>query len=304
MKPSHTDNTRYWGIPRQFPKTPHYGHLLAGTIKDMVPRYWTMRGCHVERRFGWDCHGLPVEFEMEKRHNLNGFLAIRAYGVAKFNEACRGIVMEYAGEWRETVERMGRWVDLDNDYKTMDPEFTESVWWVFAELWRKGLVYQGKKVVPYSWRLTAPLSNFEASQNYKSVQDPAVTVLFPFDGHPEEALLAWTTTPWTLPANLGLAVHKDYTYVKYPLQQPSSAGIKYAWVLRERAKAYEKELELSREEDEKRGQDLVGRTYKPLFPYYESRKKAGAFRVIFGDFVSREDGTGMVHMAPAFGEDD
>ncbi len=286
---------------------PHYGHLLAGTIKDMVPRYWTMRGFHVERRFGWDCHGLPVEFEMEKRHNLSGSLAIRAFGVGKFNEACRSIVMEFSGEWRDTVDRMGRWADMDNDYKTMNPEFMESVWWVFAELWKKGLVYQGKKVVPYSWRLTAPLSNFEASQNYKSVQDPAISVLFPLDHAPDEALVAWTTTPWTLPANLGLAVHHDFTYVKYPLLKALSANgkeIRFAWVLRERAKAYEKELDLSREEDEKRGQEMLGWKYLPLFPYYESRKAEGAFRVIAGDFVSQEDGTGIVHMAPAFGEDD
>lgn len=282
---------------------PHYGHLLAGTIKDMVPRYWTMRGYHVERRFGWDCHGLPVEFEMEKRHNLSGSLAIRAFGVDKFNEACRSIVMEFAGEWRDTVDRMGRWADMDNDYKTMNPEFMESVWWVFAELWKKGLVYQGKKVVPYSWRLTAPLSNFEASQNYKSVQDPAISVLFPLDGAPNEALVAWTTTPWTLPANLGLAVHKDFTYVKYPLLKPVG-DITCAWVLRERAPAYAKELDLEKEQDEKRGAELIGKTYKPLFPYYEANKAQGAFRVIAGDFVSNEDGTGIVHMAPAFGEDD
>lgn len=169
---------------------PHYGHLLAGTIKDFIPRYWTMRGYHVERRFGWDCHGLPVEFEMEKTLNLSGSLAIRDYGVGKFNEACRSIVMEYAGDWRDTVERMGRWADMDNDYKTMNPEFMESVWWAFKELWDKDLVYQGKKVVPYSWRLTAPLSNFEASQNYKSVQDPAVTALFQLDENPQEAVIA------------------------------------------------------------------------------------------------------------------
>lgn len=283
---------------------PHYGHLVGGTLKDIVPRYWTMRGYHVERRFGWDCHGLPVEFEMEKTLNLNGSLAIRDYGIDKFNEACRGIVLRYTAEWRKTVERTGRWADMDNDYKTMSPEFMESVWWAFSELWKKGLVYQGKKVVPYSWRLTAPLSNFEASQNYKSVQDPAITVLFPLDENPEEAILAWTTTPWTLPANLGLAVHKDFTYVKYPLLQPNAKGIKYAWVLRERAPAYAKELDLSREEDEKRGQELVGKTYKPLFPYYAANKKNGAFRVISGDFVSNTDGTGIVHMAPAFGEDD
>jgi isoleucyl-tRNA synthetase len=283
---------------------PHYGHLLAGTIKDMVPRYWTMRGYHVERRFGWDCHGLPVEFEIEKAHNLSGSLAIRAFGVEKFNELCRSIVLRYTGEWRKTVERMGRWADMDNDYKTMNPEFMESVWWVFSQLWKKGLVYQGKKVVPYSWRLTAPLSNFEASQNYKSVQDPAISVLFPLDERPDEALVAWTTTPWTLPANLGLAVNNDFTYVKFPLLQPNSSGIKFAWVLRERAEAYAKELDITKEEDEKRGHELLGTTYKPLFPYYADHKKAGAFRVIPGDFVSSTDGTGIVHMAPAFGEDD
>jgi isoleucyl-tRNA synthetase len=283
---------------------PHYGHLIGGTLKDIVPRYWSMRGYHVERRFGWDCHGLPVEFEMEKTLNLSGSLAIRAYGVDKFNEACRGIVLRYTADWRKTVERMGRWADMDNDYKTMNPEFMESVWWVFKELWNKGLIYQGKKVVPYSWRLTAPLSNFEASQNYKSVQDPAVTVLFPLDDAPDEAILAWTTTPWTLPANLGLAVNKDFTYVKYPLLNPTSSGVKFAWVLRERAPAYAKELNLEKEEDEKRGVDLVGKTYRPLFPYYGSHKKQGAFRVIWGDFVSATDGTGIVHMAPAFGEDD
>jgi isoleucyl-tRNA synthetase len=282
---------------------PHYGHLLAGTIKDFIPRYWTMRGYHVERRFGWDCHGLPVEFEMEKNLNLSGSLAIRAYGVGKFNEACRSIVMEYAGDWRDTVERMGRWADMDNDYKTMNPEFMESVWWVFQELHKKGLIYQGKKVVPYSWRLTAPLSNFEASQNYKSVQDPAITVLFQRKKKCDEAFLAWTTTPWTLPANLGLAVNKDFTYVRYPLLQPQGA-VHSAWVLRERAPHYAKELDLEKEQEEKRGSELLGETFEPLFPYYGSHASQGAFRIISGDFVSDTDGTGIVHMAPAFGEDD
>jgi isoleucyl-tRNA synthetase len=280
---------------------PHYGHLISGTMKDMVPRYWTLRGKHVERRFGWDCHGLPVEFEMEKTKNLSGSLAIRAYGIDKFNEDCRAIVLRYTSEWRRTVERMGRWADMDNDYKTMDPEFMESVWWVFAELWKKGLVYQGKKVVPYSWRLTAPLSNFEASQNYKSVQDPAITVLFPLDENPEEAFVAWTTTPWTLPANLALAVNKDFTYVRYPLLNPGK--VKSVWVLRERAAVYAKELDLEKEQDEKRGSELLGKTYQPLLPYYESHKNS-AFKVIAGEFVSNTDGTGIVHMAPAFGEDD
>ena len=282
---------------------PHYGHLLAGTIKDIVPRYWTMRGKHVERRFGWDTHGLPVEFEMEKTLNLNGSLAIRAYGIDKFNEACRGIVLRYTSDWRKTVERMGRWVDLDNDYKTMNPEFMESVWWVFQELWKKGLIYQGKKVVPYSWRLTAPLSNFEASQNYKSVQDPAITVLFPLDKNPEAAFVAWTTTPWTLPANLGLAVNPKFTYVKAPLKTPLE-NVKHVWILESRLSAYEKELDVENIAEKKLGKDLLGQTYAPLFPFYAKEKDKGAFRVIAGDFVSADDGTGIVHMAPAFGEDD
>ncbi len=282
---------------------PHYGHLLAGTIKDMVPRYWTMRGYHIERRFGWDCHGLPIEFEIEKNLNLSGSLAIRAYGIDKFNEACRSIVLRYTGEWRKTVERMGRWVDLDNDYKTMNPEFMESVWWVFAELWKKGLVYQGKKVVPYSWRLTAPLSNFEASQNYKSVQDPAVTVLFPIDNHDGEAFAAWTTTPWTLPANLGLAVNPNLQYGKYKLLQ-AVGKTQFVWILQARAESYGKEIDCTTVVETKSGSELLGLTYTPLFRYYEKNKAAGAFRVIGGDFVSDSDGTGIVHMAPAFGEDD
>jgi isoleucyl-tRNA synthetase len=282
---------------------PHYGHLLAGTIKDIVPRYWTMRGKHVERRFGWDTHGLPIEFELEKTLNLNGSLAIRAYGIDKFNEACRGIVLRYTSDWRKTVERMGRWVDLDNDYKTMNPEFMESVWWVFKELWKKGLIYQGKKVVPYSWRLTAPLSNFEASQNYKSVQDPAITVLFPLEENPEEAFVAWTTTPWTLPANLALAVNPNFNYVKAALKAPLG-NVKHVWILESRKAAYEKELDCEAILTMKKGSELLNKHYAPLFPFYEKEKSRGAFRVITGDFVSAEDGTGIVHMAPAFGEDD
>src|SRR3989344_2344856 len=220
--------------------TPHYGHLLAGAIKDMVPRYWTMRGYHCERRFGWDCHGLPVEYELEKTLKLSGSLAIREYGVGKFNEACRGIVLRYTSEWRETVERMGRWVDLDNDYKTMNPEFMETIWWVFRELWEKGLIYQGKKVVPYSWRITAPLSNFEAGLNYKSVQDPAISVLFPLDSDPKQAFLAWTTTPWTLPGNLALAVHPELEYIRVRLKTPIG-GIESALIAKARAEDYAKE---------------------------------------------------------------
>jgi len=157
---------------------PHYGHLLAGTIKDVIPRYKTMRGFRVERRFGWDTHGLPVEYEVEQALKLNGRHEIETFGEANFNEECRAIVLRYTREWQETVERMARWVDFDNDYKTMDIDFMESVWWVFKRLWDKGLIYEGVKVVPYSWRVSTPLSNFEANLNYKDIQDPSVTLRF------------------------------------------------------------------------------------------------------------------------------
>jgi isoleucyl-tRNA synthetase len=286
---------------------PHYGHLVGGTMKDLVPRYWSMRGYHVPRRFGWDCHGLPVEFEMEKTLNLKGSLDILDYGVAKFNEACREIVLRYTKDWRKVVERMGRWVDMDNDYKTMDPKFMESVWWVFAELWRKGLVYQGKKVVPYSWRLTAALSNFEASLNYKDVQDPAVTVLFPLKSakFPKTALSVWTTTPWTLPSNLAVALHADGAVVDYGIYKLDKpvGEIEFAVIanpLAERAGLKEKVRDVSAKE-------LVGEHYEPLFSSFQDadRAKQNAFRIIDGSkFVTATDGTGLVHMAPAFGEDD
>lgn len=290
---------------------PHYGHLLAGTIKDIVPRYWAMRGHRIERRFGWDCHGLPIEFEMEKKLNLNGSLAIKDYGVDKFNEACRGIVQRYSTEWKTTVEKMGRWVDMENDYKTMDPSFMESVWWVFKQLWEKGLIYEGKKVVPYSWRLTAPLSNFEASLNYKSVQDPAVTVALPivnFKKHPDwqgnTALAIWTTTPWTLPSNLAVAVHpnsKKVAYGRFKLDKAMGA-VTHLIVGKEAAKKFH----FTNLENEVDNDELVGVNYKPMFSLFddEQRKKENAFRVIAADFVSAEDGTALVHEAPAFGEVD
>lgn len=286
---------------------PHYGHILAGTIKDIVPRYWSMRGYHIPRRFGWDCHGLPVEFEMEKTLNLKGSLDIMDYGVDKFNEACRGIVLRYTQDWRRSVERMGRWIDMDNDYKTMDPTFMESVWWVFKQLWEKGLVYQGKKVVPYSWRLTAALSNFEASQNYKDVQDPAITVLLPLKNpkFANTALAVWTTTPWTLPSNLAVALHKDSEVVRYgifALEKPMGniTQVVMATSLAEKFSL----TQLVREVD---ASELLNEHYEPLFASFDDadRKSQKAFRVLDGSkFVTASDGTGLVHMAPAFGEDD
>ena len=178
---------------------PHYGHLLAGTIKDVVPRYQTMRGKYVERRFGWDCHGLPVENEMEKQLNLSSKRDIEAYGIDKFNEACRSIVLRYTAEWEKVVGRMGRWVDFRNGYRTMDRSFMESIWWVFKSLWDQGLVYEGYKILPYCPRCATPLSNFEANQGYREVVDPAITIRFRAADRENTYFLAWTTTPWTLP---------------------------------------------------------------------------------------------------------
>ncbi len=277
--------------------TPHYGHLLAGTIKDIVPRYQAMRGYRVERRFGWDTHGLPVEMEIEKDLGLNSPSDVRAYGVGRYNEACRSIVLRYVDLWRSTVERMGRWVDFDNDYKTMNPEFMESVWWVFCELWQKKLIYRGHKVMPYSWRLGTPLSNFEAGMDYRKVQDPAVTVRFQLADQSDTFLLAWTTTPWTLPSNMGLCVGADIDYV-VATRPESPEKLILAQALAEKVLGAHTVLEV------KKGSELVGLRYTPLFDCFAEAAAAGAFRVVSDAYVSVEDGTGIVHQAPAFGEDD
>jgi isoleucyl-tRNA synthetase len=279
---------------------PHYGHLLAGTIKDIVPRFWTMRGRYVDRRFGWDCHGLPVEMEIEQALGLSGKTDIERFGVARFNAECRKIVLRYTQEWEKTVRRMGRWVDFRNDYRTMDLSFMETVWWVFKQLWDQGLVYEGHKVLPFSTRLSTVLSNFEANLNYKDVQDPAITVRFAVEGEENTYILAWTTTPWTLPSNLALAVGPQIDYVKV---RDHADSVRY--ILAEaRLKVYFPKPETYTLEERYKGQDLVGRRFTPLFPYFAERKNAGAFRVIPADYVTTEDGTGIVHIAPAFGEED
>ncbi len=277
---------------------PHYGHLLAGTIKDIVPRYQTMRGHYVSRRFGWDCHGLPVEYEVEQDLKISGKRDIETMGVDVFNERCRSIVLRYTREWREVVTRMGRWVDFDHDYKTMDPNYMESIWWVFKALWEKDLVYEGFRIVPYCPRCTTPLSNFETNQGYADVQDPAITIRFKVDGQARTYILAWTTTPWTLPSNMALAVGKDITYVK--IRDGEDVYI----LAKERLGAYYKKGAAYEVLEEMPGTALAGVTYEPLFPYFAGLKAKRAFRVILGDFVSTEDGTGVVHMAPGFGEDD
>ncbi len=276
---------------------PHYGHILAGTLKDIVPRYWVLKGKYVERRWGWDCHGLPVEFEMENELGLAGRGEIEKYGVGKFNEACRGIVDRYAKEWQQVIERTGRWVDFKNNYRTMDKPFMESVWWVFKQLWDKGLIFEGHRVMPYSWRISTPLSNFEAGLNYKDVQDPALTVRFKAAYAADTYFLAWTTTPWTLPSNLALAVHPDVDYVEV-----SEKGSNERLILAEpRVATYFEDKEITRHATFK-GSELKGRKYEPLFPFAKETKNA--FQVLTADYVTTSDGTGIVHTAPAFGEDD
>ncbi|MEN0062001.1 MAG: isoleucine--tRNA ligase [Myxococcota bacterium] len=274
---------------------PHYGHLVPGTIKDVVPRYWTMRGYRVERRFGWDTHGLPIEMLMEKKLELNGPSAVRDYGVDKFNEACRDNVLTYVNEWRRIVGRLGRWIDFDNDYKTMDLSFMESVWWVFRQLWDKGLVYRDFRVMPYSWRLSTSLSNFEANSDYRTVQDPAITVAMPAKKG-DDVLLIWTTTPWTLPSNQAIAVGADIDYVRAKRPDDDTvyvvAEARMEAVLGKAAEVVERV----------KGAELVGITYEPLFPYFVDRPNA--FVVIEAPHVTTEDGTGLVHMAPDFGEED
>lgn len=281
---------------------PHYGHLLPGTIKDVVPRYWAMRGRRIERRFGWDCHGLPVEFEMERTLGLNGRKDIEDYGVDRFNEACRGIVLRYTAEWRAIVERLGRWVDFDHDYKTMSPEFMESVWAVFKALWDRGLIYEDKKVLPYSTRITTPLSNFEANLNYQEVQDPAITVKMAVKGESDRFLLIWTTTPWTLAANLAIAAHPDFQYAEI---RERESGERYIVLEKLLGGLYKKQGSDAYEILARfRGAELAGLAYEPLIPAFAGRIPAGAFRVYLAEFVTDDTGTGLVHIAPGFGEDD
>lgn len=279
---------------------PHYGHLLAGTIKDVIPRYKTMKGYCVPRRFGWDCHGLPIENEIEKAENLTGAPSIEAYGIAKFNEECRKVVLRYAEEWKSVVKRMGRWVDFENAYRTMDPPFMESIWYVFKQLYEKGLIYKGYKVMPFSAKLGTPLSNFEANENYKEVDDPSLTVAFSLVDDPNTALLIWTTTPWTLVSNLAIMAAPTIDYVKI---KEEASGKQYILAEARLPSYYANETEYVIV-DKFKGQTLEGLRYTPPFPYFAKRSAEGAFRVIMEDSLSTEEGTGLVHSAPAFGEVD
>lgn len=278
---------------------PHFGHFVPGTIKDIIPRYQAMKGKKVNRRFGWDCHGLPVEYEMEKELKISGKQDIEEFGIANFNESCRSIVLRYTKEWEKTITRLGRWVDFENDYKTMQPDYMESIWWVFKQLWDQGLIYQGNYILPYCARCTTPLSNHELNLGgYKDVHDPAITVRFALTDEENTYFIAWTTTPWTLPSNLALAVGPDIEYVK--VQDGEERYI----MAKERLSAYFKEDALPEVIETIKGSDLEGIAYEPLLPYFAHQKAEGAFKIFTADYVSTEDGTGIVHIAPGFGEDD
>ena len=324
---------------------PHYGHILAGTIKDIVCRYAHQTGHHVPRRFGWgalhvferqpravaasratgaatrsltrnvvraraDCHGLPVEFEIDKKLGITGRDDVLKMGIKAYNAECRAIVMRYSKEWETTVKRVGRWIDFEHDYKTMNLTFMETVWWVFGQLHEKGLVYRGFKVMPYSCACNTPLSNFEVQQNYKTVDDPAVICAFPLKDEPGVNFIAWTTTPWTLPSNLALCVNPTMEYVKV---KDEATGVMYILMATRLVQLYpDLGNPKKKKEAEKKfteigrfaGSTLTGTQYEPPFPYFESTRATGSFHVITGDFVTDDAGTGIVHCAPAFGEED
>ena len=299
MRPSDSEYTFYDGPPF-VTGSPHYGNLLAGVIKDIVPRYWTMRGHRVERRFGWDTHGLPIEMEVQKILGLSGPGEIKAYGIDRFNEACRSHVQTTTESWEPITRRSGRWVDFENDYKTMDVDFMESVWWVFRRLWDKGLIYRDFKVLPYSWGATTPLSNFEANLDYRDIDDPAITVrlrVLQTHGPVREGdyLTIWTTTPWTLPGNLAVAVGQDILYSAIDV-----AGERH-WVAANLGESLWPGAPVARQAE---GRELLGAQYEPPFPYFEEERDRGAFRVISSSEVNTAEGTGLVHMAPAYGEAD
>ncbi|MBP5441979.1 MAG: isoleucine--tRNA ligase [Treponema sp.] len=303
---------------------PHFGHFIPSTIKDIIPRYQTMKGKKVDRRFGWDCHGLPIENLIEKELNINSKHEIEAMGIDKFNDACRASVLRYTKEWRQTITRMGRWVDFDNDYKTMNPEYMESIWWVAKSLWDKGLIYEGKYILPYCPRCSTVLSTHELAQGYKDVQDQTVTVRFKVTKAPagvpdpdmangKTYFLAWTTTPWTLPSNLGLCMGPDIDYVKI---LDKESGDYYIFAEARLSAYYKNETDYEIIWRHK-GKDFIDAEYEPLFPYFAQLKDSkvceemsgqkcakGAFRMFNAAYVSTEDGTGIVHIAPAFGEED
>jgi isoleucyl-tRNA synthetase len=291
---------------------PHYGHILAGAIKDAIPRYKTMKGYHVPRRNGWDCHGLPVEYEIEKEKKISGKKEIEEMGVENFNNACSGIVFRYTSEWVKTINRMGRWVDFENSYSTMDKDYMESIWWVVKQIWDKGLLYEDYRSTWYCPRCGTPLSNFEVNQGYKdNVQDPSIFVKFQLKDDKNAFFLAWTTTPWTLPGNSALAIHPDFEYVKIRIlhtdgETNSELGEgehmtadQHLILAKSRLDSIRQPYEIIKTYKAKQLENLE---YLPLYTVSATEKKS--FYVLLSDHVTDDSGTGIVHIAPAFGEDD
>lgn len=287
---------------------PHFGHMLQSTIKDVVPRYWTMKGFRVPRRWGWDCHGLPIENLIEKQLALATKKDIEAYSIEKFNSACSLSVLTYVKDWGKYIDRLGRWVDFENAYKTMDTDYTESVWWVFSELHNKGYVYKGVRVSLYCPRCETPLSNFEIAMgnSYVDKEDPAVYVRFPVKDREKTFFLAWTTTPWTLPANTGLAVHPDLIYVAAKIEKTGETLIfaepRQSDILKEFYPLQDDEGSGFQITDRWKGSELAGMRYEPLYKFLPV--EGDGFKVVTGAHVTADDGTGIVHTAPAFGEED
>ncbi len=288
---------------------PHYGHILASTTKDVVPRYQTMKGKRVERVWGWDCHGLPIENLIEKELDLDNKKQLEKYGIEKFNQACENRVLRYREQWKKVIKRMGRFVDMDNDYKTMDCDYMESVWWVFKQLYDRNLIYRGHKSMHICPRCATPLSNFEVTLGYKEIKD--ISIIANFEVHTKSLnnnkklnsivknkklkILAWTTTPWTLPGNLLLAVNKDFDYIIFKQKNKQDLFV----CAKQRKDFVSDEIEIIKTI---KGNDLVGLKYKPLFPYFADTENA--FKIVDADFVTLDEGTGIVHIAPGFGEDD
>ncbi len=304
--------------------TPHYGHIVASLMKDIVPRYQTMRGYHVERKWGWDCHGLPIENIVEKELGTKTKKDIEALGVGKFNALCRSKVLKYVDEWQKVIRRLGRWVDMEHAYKTMDLDFMDSIWWAIKELWNKGLIYKDYRSLHICPRCETTLSQSEVTEGYRDIKDLSATAKFELVDEPGTYILAWTTTPWTLIGNAALAVGKDIEYVKVEYFEAAVKGqerksivdvakdlpankIEYLILAKERLSKVFKEKDYKIVQ-ELRGESLVGKSYKPLFDYYSADAKlanrANGWKIYAADFVTTADGTGIVHIAPAFGEDD
>ena len=287
---------------------PHYGHLLAGTIKDAIPRFETMRGKFVRRKWGWDCHGLPIENIIEDKLGLKNKQDVIEYGLEKFNEAARDTVFTYDAEWKDIVARMGRFIDMEDSYKTMDWQYSESIWWAFKTLHDKGLIYKGYKSMHICPRCETTLSNNEVSDGYKDIKDISITAKFELVDEPGTFVLAWTTTPWTLPGNVALAVGEDIEYVKVKNNESDDWYIVAKEALKSKGMLHGNFLNHQEINKEFKGKDLIGKSYKPVFDYYSNDKnlenRENGWKIYGADFVTTEDGTGVVHIAPAFGEDD